>query len=86
LLVGAALAVAFLPFTLLYGDVQVAATAALALIAACSVASVLELALPWLLAGLGRDPRPVQDRWRPSSKIWCRSASPSSRECADRLT
>jgi magnesium transporter len=56
LLVGATLAVVFLPFTLLYGDVRVGATAALALLAACSVASLLAMALPWLLSRLGRDP------------------------------
>jgi magnesium transporter len=55
-LVGASLAFVFLPFTLLYGDVRVAATAALALLVACSVASLLAMALPWLLYRAGRDP------------------------------
>ncbi|HVE62695.1 MAG TPA: magnesium transporter [Mycobacteriales bacterium] len=34
----------------------VAATASLALLAACSIAGVLALILPWLLQRLGRDP------------------------------
>lgn len=56
ILVGTVLAALFLPFALLYGDTAVAATASLALFAACSVAGVLALVLPWLLQGLGRDP------------------------------
>ncbi|WP_440106352.1 magnesium transporter [Streptosporangium sp. H16] len=56
LIIGAVMALAFLPFALLYGDVQVALTAAIALFAACSVASALAMALPWSLNRLGRDP------------------------------
>ncbi|MEU4234453.1 magnesium transporter [Nonomuraea sp. NPDC026600] len=56
LIIGAAMAVAFLPFALLYGDTQVALTASISLFAACSVASVLAMALPWLLNRLGQDP------------------------------
>jgi magnesium transporter len=56
LLVGITLALAFVPFAFLYGDARVAATAALALLAACSVASLLAMAIPWLLFRLGRDP------------------------------
>jgi len=56
LLVGLALAAAFLPFTLLYRDPRVAATAVISLLAACSVASLVAMALPWLLYRLGRDP------------------------------
>lgn len=56
LLIGIVLAGLFLPFALLYGDPAVAATASLALFAACSIAGVLALLLPWLLQRLGRDP------------------------------
>ncbi|GAA2888002.1 magnesium transporter [Streptosporangium fragile] len=56
LIIGAAMALAFFPFALLYGDPRVALTAAVSLFAACSVASVLAMALPWALNRLGRDP------------------------------
>ncbi|MFI7707535.1 magnesium transporter [Nonomuraea sp. NPDC049480] len=56
LVIGLAMAAAFLPFALLYGDAGVAVTAAIALFAACSVASLLAMGLPWLLNRLGRDP------------------------------
>ncbi|MFB4294714.1 magnesium transporter [Nonomuraea sp. ATR24] len=56
LIIGLAMAAAFLPFALLYGDTGVAMTAAIALFAACSVASMLAMGLPWLLNRLGHDP------------------------------
>ncbi|MFI7707388.1 magnesium transporter [Nonomuraea sp. NPDC049480] len=56
LIIGLTMAAAFLPFALLYGDTGVAMTAAIALFAACSVASALAMGLPWLLSRLGRDP------------------------------
>ncbi|MEU7004625.1 magnesium transporter [Nonomuraea sp. NPDC046570] len=56
LVIGAVMATVFLPFALLYGDPKVALTAAVSLFAACSVASVLAMALPWLLNRLGLDP------------------------------
>ncbi|WP_113699457.1 magnesium transporter [Nonomuraea lactucae] len=56
LIIGTVMAAAFLPFALLYGDARVALTAAVSLFAACSVASVLAMGLPWLLSRLGRDP------------------------------
>ncbi|WP_113699248.1 magnesium transporter [Nonomuraea lactucae] len=56
LIIGTVMAAAFLPFALLYGDARVALTAAISLFAACSVASVLAMGLPWLLSRLGRDP------------------------------
>jgi magnesium transporter len=55
-LVGAAVAVLFLPVTLAVSDTRIAVTASLALFAACATASVIAMALPWLLARLGRDP------------------------------
>lgn len=55
-IIGVTMALAFLPFALLYGDAAVALTAAISLFAACSVASALAMALPWLLNRLGRDP------------------------------
>ncbi|MEU8398333.1 magnesium transporter [Nonomuraea sp. NPDC048892] len=56
LIIGAAMAATFLPFALLYGDAHVALTASVSLFGACSVASVLAMALPWLLNRLGQDP------------------------------
>lgn len=56
LIIGAAMAATFLPFALLYDDTPVALTASIFLFAACSVASVLAMALPWLLNRLGQDP------------------------------
>jgi magnesium transporter len=57
LLVGAALAVAFLLVALgWWGRADVALAVALALLAACSIASLVAMALPWLLHRLGVDP------------------------------
>jgi magnesium transporter len=56
-LVGVTLGILFLPFALgLFENGDVAVTVALALVAACSTATVIALALPWLLFRLGRDP------------------------------
>ena len=56
-LIGALIAVLFAPFSLwLFDDHRVALTVSLALMASCTVASVVALALPWLLSRLGRDP------------------------------
>jgi magnesium transporter len=57
LLVGAILAAAFLPVGLVLwdrGDVAVAV--AIAIMAACTTATVVAMSLPWLLHRLGRDP------------------------------
>jgi len=57
LLVGMALALAFFPVGLLaWGDGSVALAVALALLAACSVATVVAMALPPVLQRLGVDP------------------------------
>lgn len=56
LFIGVALAVAIFPYSLLYGDASIAGTVALAMLAASSVATVLAMALPWLLNRLGSDP------------------------------
>jgi len=54
---GAALAAAFFVFALVaFGDLRVALAVSLALFTACSLANVVALVLPGLLAGLGRDP------------------------------
>ena len=54
---GLLLAAVFLPFAwLVWGDGQVAIAVALALFAACAMASVVAMALPWLLSRSGRDP------------------------------
>ena len=54
---GLLLAAAFLPFAwLVWGDGQVAIAVALALFAACAMATVVAMALPWLLSRSGRDP------------------------------
>ena len=55
-LVGLALSAVFLPFSLLYGDARVALTAALALLSACTVATLVAMGMPSLLHRLGRDP------------------------------
>jgi magnesium transporter len=57
LLVGAALGAMFLPAgVLLWGRGDVAVAVALALLAACSTATVVAMTLPWVLHRLGRDP------------------------------
>jgi magnesium transporter len=54
---GAVIAVAFLPFVaVLWGDVEVAAAVSIAIFASCIVATVVALALPWLLTRRGLDP------------------------------
>ena len=55
-LVGLAVSVVFLPVALWRWDSDVALAAALALLAACSTATVVAMALPWLLSRMGRDP------------------------------
>jgi magnesium transporter len=57
LLVGILLAAVVLPFTLLvWGNAEVAVTVSLALLGACSVATLVAMALPWAFSKLGRDP------------------------------
>ncbi len=55
-LVGLAVSVVFLPVALWRWDSDVALAAALALLAACSTATVVAMALPWLLDRMGKDP------------------------------
>jgi magnesium transporter len=56
-LAGLALALAFLPVGLVrWGDVPVAFAVAIALFAACSIATMVAMALPWLLHKAGADP------------------------------
>jgi magnesium transporter len=56
LLVGVALAAAFLPLAWLGWEADVAIAAALALLAASSTATLVAMALPWLFSRLGLDP------------------------------
>lgn len=57
LLVGVILALAFVPAgLLLWDETDVVAAVALALLAACSTATLVAMALPWLFDRLGRDP------------------------------
>jgi magnesium transporter len=57
LLVGVALALAFFPAAwLLWGQSNVAFAVALSLMAACSIATMVAMALPWLFHRLGSDP------------------------------
>lgn len=56
LLVGLAVAALFLPVALWQWDNDVAMAAALALLAACSIATVVAMVLPWVLSRLGKDP------------------------------
>lgn len=57
LVVGVVLAAAFVPVALWrWGDGEVVLAVALALFAACSIATIVAMALPWMLHRLGRDP------------------------------
>lgn len=55
-LVGLAIAALFLPVALWQWDYEVALAAALALLAACSMATLVAMVLPWLLHKAGKDP------------------------------
>jgi magnesium transporter len=56
-IVGATMAAAFLPFALLgWGDEKVAVAVSLALLASCSIATLVAMALPWLFQRAGADP------------------------------
>jgi magnesium transporter len=56
-LVGVALGLIFLPFGVLrWGEGEVALAVSVALLAACSVATVVAMALPWAFQKLGTDP------------------------------
>ena len=57
LVIGALLALAFFSFALLaWGDASVAAAVGISLAVSCSVATVVAMALPYVLDRLGRDP------------------------------
>jgi magnesium transporter len=57
LLVGTTVAAAFVPVGLWrWGEGDVVVAVALSLLAACSIATLIAMALPWLLHRLGRDP------------------------------
>jgi magnesium transporter len=57
LIAGLLIGAAFYPFAILvWGDSSVALAVALALVASCSIATVVAMALPWLLQRLGTDP------------------------------
>jgi magnesium transporter len=56
-LIGAIVAASFFPFCLFaFGDLDVAVTVSLALLASCGVASVVALLLPWVLVRFDQDP------------------------------
>jgi magnesium transporter len=55
--IGALIGAAFFPFVLApWGDGRVAGTVAVSLVASCSIATLVAMALPYLLARRGRDP------------------------------
>ena len=57
LIVGLLMAGAFLPFALLvWGDGQVAAAVGLALLASCTIATLVAMVFPWLFHHFGADP------------------------------
>ncbi len=57
LLIGLALSSVFFPIALLrWGDDDVAIAVSLSLLAACSVATLIAMALPWAIHRLGKDP------------------------------
>ena len=53
---GLALAVIMFPYSLIYGNVAVASSVALAMLAASALATLLAMGLPWLFNRFGRDP------------------------------
>ena len=56
-IVGLTIAVAFLPFVLFgWGDERVAVAVSLALLASCSIATIVAMTLPWLFQRAGIDP------------------------------
>jgi magnesium transporter len=56
-IVGLTVAAAFLPFVLLgWGDERVAVAVSLALLASCSIATIVAMTLPWLFQRAGIDP------------------------------
>lgn len=56
-IVGLIIAAAFLPFALLgWGDTEVAIAVSLALLASCSIATIVAMTLPWLFQRAGIDP------------------------------
>jgi magnesium transporter len=57
LLIGIALALVFFPLALWHwGDSRVALVVSLSLLAACSTATLVALALPWVFHRFGKDP------------------------------
>jgi magnesium transporter len=55
--IGALLGSLFFPFALaVWGDARVAAAVAISLAISCSIATLVAMALPYVLARLGRDP------------------------------
>lgn len=57
LIVGALMGAAFLPFALLvWGDGEVAVAVGLALVASCSIATLVAMVFPWTFRRLGTDP------------------------------
>lgn len=57
LIIGLIVAVLFIPMgTLVFGEFRVMAAIGLAMFLSCAIASVVAMALPYLLARLGRDP------------------------------
>ena len=57
LVIGVAIGAVFLPFALLgWGDGRVALAVGLALVASCSIATAVAMALPWAFQRLGADP------------------------------
>ena len=56
-MIGLAIGAAFFPFALLvWDDAGAAAAVALALVASCSIATILAMALPWMFQRAGSDP------------------------------
>lgn len=57
LLIGLTLSLIFLPVALLrWGDGEVAIAVSLSLLAACSIATLIAMTLPWAIRRLGKDP------------------------------
>ena len=72
LFVGLVLAALTLPAAwLAMGSLPLAITLSLSLIAACAVATVVAMSLPWLMSRGGRDPRTGVARWPPLCRTCC---------------
>ena len=73
LVVGVLLGLASFPGVwAMFGSVSLATAVSASLLAACGVATMVAMVLPWAMARLGKDPAFGRGRSRPSSRMCCR--------------